>query len=164
MRQCVYSVTLVFVAHDTSIPVMPVFGGLHASFWIAYEAVHAIMHASRAFVVTTFIFLFPVLAYTGAVAIDAFRLLFPVRADRRAFASLTRRPHSLVFANTRAAAFDTRILPFPVLAFPVHAGVPRLQEMQIKMPLKDILNAFYFFFSDACVCCPRHQHCSHPCI
>ena len=148
MRQCVYSVTLVFVAHDTSIPVMPVFGALHASFWIAYEAVHAIMHASRAFVVTTFIFLFPVLAYTGAVAIDAFRLLFPVRADRLAIASLTRRPHSLVFANTRAIAINALRLLFPVPAFlvnPGHAGVLRLQEMQIKMPLKDkYLNAFYF--------------------
>ena len=138
MRQCVYSVTLVFVAHDTSIVVIIVFRFLHASFWIAYEAVHAIMHASRAFVVTTFIFLFPVLAYTGAVAIDAFRLLFPVRADRLSLASLTRRPHSLVFADTRAVALDTRIPPFPVLAFPGHAGVRRLQEMQIEMPLKDI--------------------------
>ena len=145
MRQCVYSVTLVFVAHGTRFPVIVVFGGLHASFWVAYEAVHAIMHAPRAFTVSTFCFWFPVLANTRAVAIDAHSLLFPVRADRLALASLARRPHSLVFANTRAAAFDTRILPFPVLAFPVHAGVPRLQEMQIKMPLKDILNAFYFF-------------------
>ena len=102
------------------------------------------MFAPRAFTVSTFCFWFPVLANTRAVTIDAHSLLFPVRADRLAIASLTRRPHSLVFANTRAVAFNTSIPPFPVLAFPVHAGVPRLQEMQIKMPLKDILNAFYF--------------------
>ena len=132
MRQCVYSVTLVFVARGTSIVVISVFQFLHASFWIAYEAVHAIMHAPRAFTVTTFIFLFPVLAYTGAVTIDAFRLLFPVRADRLALASLTRRPHSLVFANTRAVAFNTSIQPFPVLAFPVHAGVHDFKKCKLK--------------------------------
>ena len=83
MRQCVYSVTLVFVAHDTSIVVIIVFRFLHASFWIAYEAV---------------------------------RPPFLVRAYCTAIAGLALRPHSLMFAYTRAAAFYAPMLPFPVLA------------------------------------------------
>jgi len=50
----------VFFTHDTSIPVIHVFRFLHASFSIAYEAVHDIMSAPRAFTFTTVSFLFPV--------------------------------------------------------------------------------------------------------
>ena len=80
MRQCVYSVTLVFFAHGTRFPVIKVFRFLRASFSIAYEAVHDIMSAPRAFTFTTVSFLFPVLAYTRAAAIDALMLPFPVLA------------------------------------------------------------------------------------
>ena len=86
-------------------------------------------------------------ADTRAEAFEARILPFPVLAERIALAVLAVRPPFLVRAYSRAAAIDTFIRPSPVLAFlanPGHGSLIRLQEMQIKMPLKDILNAFYF--------------------
>jgi len=55
-----------------------------------------------------------------------------VRAKRTALAVLAVRPLFLVRAYSRAAALDTRIPPFPVLAFPVHAGVHDFKKCKLK--------------------------------